>query len=1046
MLPGTFGQPNVPCDSHVQGQCPLPGVPGHEQMSCPSQSVFPDMFGQPNVPCASHVQVPGVPGHAQMSCPSQSVFPDMFGQPNVPCASHVQEPALSGHAQMSCPRQDTFGLQPNALVEHLPLPGLPCHAQGPPFMESQPCLQCQALVPVQAAGQAAPPNQEVQFRGQELALNQPTTHTAQQQPGNVDTLAKAKPKACPTIVRPSSEGDLSSRPVLITLNDQRHVVATVSKPANLVEWEWARAVQAVGLKDKKDYRLLQRNKKALEVACAEAEICYNQIHYRGKGEKDRGRHHMESNVFILLLLWLVLNRRVGADVKAKALTLVLELLKLATSVLPTAVAFVGMAFADNMFVYESLAVDSTGCVANLSQLLFKSAAAMALWNKLMKEPFCSKTICSSHLAPTLWDLVLLLVCAKNNISQGLCWANCGQLLWPKVLFVCGHMLDMLAVHRAQGELTHLPLLKSKKGHTRRVPWVNKLLLLRKLRKKKLHRKDAAETHGDMVPERSALVTSENFLCASIYSSKLKAAFQKTHHVAVHLDPSTYDCSTMVSVLFSAEAGQEGHGLAAYLPVQNMSPVLKDELCKEVQELGAINKLTRIDGFNELRALSHSVQAVDKPLQQFKVNSAIKWQALAKHEVRVWEDGQFFIVDELSGQKVQQLPLTFDIGATPVLISVSDQGGINRAGLDFLTHRLHLLAHIAWDPFHRGYNDLKSSLKQAKGHLFKAMLAYSLVWNSGYGPAGSKEWFHKKQARAKELVSTSSPDEEPFASYLPYICMERQIEEPSTPAEKEKLFQGILQLNCATCLGPVAKLMRWYSWFETEAWHSGETWCQKLLMQGSAQTIADSAEFVCEGSAPSAKEGMSDKQELQALKNKFGTWALVPKLITPASMFEKDIIACLAKPSWTHHAYRSKHILTPQQVAAYTIDKCQGAWKDEVVALILQAFHTPDVMKKLYPVQANVSPATLQQRVEIHVDFSVRFAGKRCQSLVAAYLIPPTRYVNMLDSASHAAAKAQMKSEWLKLLEGETGYNGACQGCGEHALFATALVQIGLPLE
>ena len=96
---------------------------------------------------------------------------------------------------------------------------------------------------------------------------------------------------------------------------------------------------------------------------------------------------MESNVFILLLLWLALNRRVGADVKAKALTLVLELLKLATSVLPTAVAFVGMAFADNMFVYESLAVDSTGCVANLSQLLFKSAAAMALWNKLMKEPF-----------------------------------------------------------------------------------------------------------------------------------------------------------------------------------------------------------------------------------------------------------------------------------------------------------------------------------------------------------------------------------------------------------------------------------------------------------------------------------------------------------------------------------------------------------------------------------------------------------------------------------------------------------------------------------
>ena len=43
-----------------------------------------------------------------------------------------------------------------------------------------------------------------------------------------------------------------------------------------------------------------------------------------------------------------------------------------------------------------------------------------------------------------------------------------------------------------------------------------------------------------------------------------------------------------------------------------------------------------------------------------------------------------------------------------------------------------------------WNDLKNSLKQSKGKLYKVLLQYSLVFNLGYGPANTKKWSLKKQ--------------------------------------------------------------------------------------------------------------------------------------------------------------------------------------------------------------------------------------------------------------------------------------------------------------
>lgn len=119
------------------------------------------------------------------------------------------------------------------------------------------------------------------------------------------------------------------------------------------------------------------------------------------------------------------------------------------------------------------------------------------------------------------------------------------------------------------------------------------------------------------------------------------------------------------------------------------------------------------------------------------------------------------------EKNVQIPKDFQIATCPLLVSMSDQGGINRAGLSYLVYKLKLAVAVQFDPFHRGWNDLKASLKSA--NLFKPFLAFSLLFNCNYGPSGSKEWFSKKKALATDIVTSSPAHQEPFLIFIPWIC-------------------------------------------------------------------------------------------------------------------------------------------------------------------------------------------------------------------------------------------------------------------------------------
>ena len=548
------------------------------------------------------------------------------------------------------------------------------------------------------------------------------------------------------------------------------------------------------------------------------------------------------------------------------------------------------------------------------------------------------------------------------------------------------------------------------------------MLLQRIKKIKHHRKTVMKSHQDLVTERDQLVTSEDILTTGLYLQNIKSLFSNVRHLTIHWDPSSYDVSTLVAIAYACV-----QDIACYPPIQNLNPLLKKDLHEDLQKLAAgKNRLTRFDGYTELRALSHCMRALGTPLDFFTLDPSLHWRSLKKHEIRLLRDGKIFIKNKHTGEIMPVFPPGWSIQQQPLLCSITDQGGLNRASLDYVVYKLGLPLLVLYDPYHRAWNDLKDSMKATKTNLFKTMLAFSLLWNVNYGPQGSKEWFGRKQQRLQDLISNFTPNSEPFLSFVAYICAERNIEEAIDNESREKLWESLTSLNTTSALGPLVKIMRWFSWFECEKHYQGENFATKLLMMDDPNPLSG-VDFIrnetLEEIAHAGK--VSEKAELQKLKIKHGTWSLAPLMVTPTSVWQKDLLATVGAVCWTHHSHRAKHVLSPDQVRQFTLNKVSGGWKDELLDLLHTSFHKPETSQHLFRV-GDVSEAILQQRVNLLFEFSTKLVGKRCSSLISFYLIPPLRYSQMILPEWSMVAKMQMDSDFQCLLQWE-----ASSQAGEH---------------
>ena len=568
--------------------------------------------------------------------------------------------------------------------------------------------------------------------------------------GTMVAKSGTKPSA---LVTPAHAQDLPHQVAVVKLDTGATLTAKVCKEN--IEWEWARAVEFMGAKSTKNHWYLNKT-DLFQQEFREAHISWSQFKYMGKDVDAslQGHHAFESGAFMLMMLLVSLNRRFHPSVKAAALGLACNLLRVGAAAMANVgnMSIAVLIYGGNKQYHPVTITLQEGCtLAGMAAILSLSPPASRAWTALIAHAWCGYKIRSQVEHATLFDAVLFAMFIKNSQNKKFknAWNYVGQFLWPQLLWLCSRTLDALACQKAALPLEQVPLLKCQSGTTRKrkAPWINKMILLQKMRTMKHHRKSGMQTHGDLVTHSDQLVLSENLVTTGQYLVNAQQAFSNVRHLTIHWDPASYDCSTLVAVAYSHEKG-----VACIPPIQNITPLLKKDVCSEIQELAAgKNQLTRMDGYTELRAVSHCLKGIGLPLEKFVLDPAIQWKAIAQGKHRILKDGKIYIVDEETGKIEPVLPPCFHISQTYLLCSISDQGGINRASLDYCQFKLGMPLLVLYDPFHRCWNDLKETLKKTKKNLFKTLIAFARIWNCNFGPMGSKEWFNKKRQRLSDMM-------------------------------------------------------------------------------------------------------------------------------------------------------------------------------------------------------------------------------------------------------------------------------------------------------
>lgn len=251
-------------------------------------------------------------------------------------------------------------------------------------------------------------------------------------------------------------------------------------------------------------------------------------------------------------------------------------------------------------------------------------------------------------------------------------------------------------------------------------------------------------------------------------------------------------------------------------------------------------------------------------------------------------------------------------------------------------------------------------------------------------------------------------------------------EPRTGEEALSLFSSLKSLDSWTQKGPLVKLMRWFSFFESMAFMEGEFICTKMLYESCLGKAADGSDREVEDKP--LQDHASHQKELAELKKRKGTWNLAPELITPKALAVKDCIMSVGKASWQLFAEKAREIVSPNHVLEYNVSCSHNQfWKLELVEMIHTSLFD---LRHLYHLQPE-----FQEHDDVllwHVDLFTRLLEQRSTSLAVFHGMPPLSYAHILSPLQDVAREAHRMANkhWKILLEAE---GASLEGVQIHAL-------------
>ncbi|CAL1147738.1 unnamed protein product, partial [Cladocopium goreaui] len=766
---------------------------------------------------------------------------------------------------------------------------------------------------------------------------------------------------CIDLVAPGGDGQVGEKAFTLpygicTLKDveQRAYINKGGK----AEWVWSR-VHSFCQIQKEPGKMLKQSMSALLEDLNQLQVPESAVHYRGKEHSDDAEWKVPITAMI---------QRPGGP----------------------------MASAELFFTPQ-------GLTQNWGSLLSLSPGGVALWKKLGRRTWLNRCIASSMENATFLDILFFnayLMCHPKLKGQGQnLWLAIGSNTMPELIFHAGSWLESLALSMKEEPLSMLPILRTKEGNARLLADpVNRMLLLWKLRKNKQHRMEIAGTHGELGGSTMRMMRYEAYLDCLLHSKALEQGFSGCKQVCVAWDPSSYGGKDVfVGCLYDPKSNT-----GAYLMSQHLGATYISELDSSLLEMAQARKLTRLEGYREIKGLSAALEGIGLTLKNFFVPEELVLRPLNSEELRLQGgDGKWYIQDMKTGEVRPHVPPGFDLGSLPALISISDQGPANTAALNYMLYSSRaLLMWSLWDPYHRAWNDLKLALKRSVGGGWRAVLELTLVVNMNYGPFGSGSWFFKKKAKLHDFMATQSINSPAWDNFQTLICQERRVPEPSNLEEAEAMFHQLVGMDSFNQKGPLVKLMRWFSFFESMAFYEGELYSTKLILL-HALDKGDNAGSEAEVEEPLPEQG-DHRKELAELKKRKGTWALAPSLINGKSLCMKDCIMSCGKATWQNFAERAREICTPLQVRELNISCAQSRyWCCELLDMLESSLEDARCLKHLWPEFQGHDQAMIW-----HIDLLAKLLETRAMQ---AHDLAMAHWKILLQAEEAEAAGALVKS-------------------------------------
>ena len=344
---------------------------------------------------------------------------------------------------------------------------------------------------------------------------------------------------------------------------------------------------------------------------------------------------------------------------------------------------------------------------------------------------------------------------------------------------------------------------------------------------------------------------------------------------------------------------------------------------------------------------------------------------------------------------------------PLSPGISDQGPINWAALNYMmwSKQSHLLLCV-WDPFHRAWNDCKNSAKKSSSKLWRGILEICLLMNLSYGPYGTGQFHHKKRVLLENFLHSETFAGQAWAKCESLVCQERRTQEPRDDLESMNLFQSLSGLENFVNKGPLIKLMRWFSVFEGCCCWEGNFFATKMVLESKLESVGaegECADVVDSGplETPATGSKQDDREQLNALKKRKGTWNLAPSLITNSLIANKDILMSVGRALWKMHSARAITLKSPGQVSKhYVTAASEKDWATELVQMVDNSLWRKQTLQHLLP-RWSLHPDVL----EWHVEFFTHLMESRAMSLTSFYCLPPFKYSHLLSETFETALQA-----------------------------------------